>query len=142
MPEPSISELAEHLVVSYGDVVGEVHATTESRWALVRARSQPDPVKVSVDLEGLERCLARAIEDDVQGAFPEVDATTAAWRLASVHLCEEIDSANAQVYEVGLDRQGRTWRRAGEPIDPFAGLPPGGHGWSTGTRPEQTPPPS
>jgi hypothetical protein len=129
----SIVELAERLAVSYGDVVGDVHATAHSRWALVRTRSQPDPVKVSVDLEGLEHYLTTAAADGgVSGVWPDVDDRTAAWRLASVHLCAQIDSANARVHEVGLDRQGRIWRRTGEPIDPFADLPPGDYRWSAG----------
>ena len=133
MPEPSIAELAERLVVSYGGVVGDVHATPTTRWALVRARSQPDPVKVTVDLAGLEQYLTTAVADGgVSGVWPDVDDRTAAWRLASVHLCEQIDSANARVHEVGLDRHGRTWRRADTPVDPFAGLPRGGFRWSVG----------
>jgi hypothetical protein len=129
--DPSIAELAERLAVSYGSVVGDVHATPDSRWALVLARSQPDLVKVSVDLLGLERYLTTAVGNGgVSGVWPDVDDRTAAWRLASVHLWEEIDSADAVVHEVGLDRQGRIWRRTGDPVDPFEGLPPGDGRWS------------
>ncbi|HWK93224.1 MAG TPA: hypothetical protein VNR17_13285 [Luteimicrobium sp.] len=126
--DPSIAELAERLAGSYGSVVGDVHATPDSRWALVRAHSQPDPVKVSVDVLGLERYLTTAVGNGgVSGVWPDVDDRTAAWRLASVHLWEEIDSANAVVHEVGLDRQGRIWRRTGEPLDPDTSLPPAGY---------------
>ncbi|GAA4847855.1 hypothetical protein GCM10023221_28450 [Luteimicrobium xylanilyticum] len=139
MPRPSISELADSLVASCGEVVGEIQAHAGARWALVRVASQPDPVKVSVDIRGLEQRLDRAVAGGARDGFPDVDARTAARRLASVNLDEEIDSAHAVVYEAGLDRQGRTWRRTGEPVDPPADLPPGDYRWSARTR---TTPPS
>ncbi|MGC5166594.1 hypothetical protein [Luteimicrobium sp. DT211] len=135
MPEPSIPELAERLVASCGDVVGEVHAFGHGRWALVRIPSQPDPVKVTVDLEGLERYLLRGIADgagEVWGG--DVDDRTAAWRLASVNLWEEHASANARVHEIWLGRSGETGRRADKRVDPLAGFPRGDGHWSVVTR--------
>lgn len=121
-------DLARDLISRDGQVLDRIAMDARDARALVQVSPEATPVEFVIDLEGLQRFIESARED-ARDVFPDVDPTEGALRLVSVHLWEEIASAEARVIAVGVDREGETWRRT-EPAPPRSDLPPGDYRWT------------
>jgi hypothetical protein len=124
----STRDLARDLISRGGEVLDRIEVDAYEARALVRVSPERAPVEFLVDLEGLQRFIDSA-QQDARDVFPDADPTEGGLRLISVHLWEEIDSAEAQVVAVGVDRQGGTWRRT-EPVPPRGAPPTGNYRWT------------
>ena len=132
-------DLARDLIARGGELLGSISIDAREARALVRVSTEQAPVEFVVDLEGLQRFIESA-HQDVRDVFPDVDANEGGLRLISVHLWEEIASADAQVLAVGVDRKGETWRRT-KPTPPRNAPPTGDYRWTADheTAPNQCP---
>ena len=120
--------LARDLIARGGELLDSISIDAHEARALVRVSAEQAPVEFVVDLEGLQRFIESA-QQDARDVLPDADPTEGGLRLISVHLCEEIDSAETQVVAVGIDRQGETWRRT-EPAPPQSAPPAGDYRWT------------
>lgn len=124
----STRDLARDLISRSGDVVDHIEVNSHEARALVRVSPEQAPVEFLLDLEGLQR-LMKSAQQDALDVFPDADPSEGGLRLISVHLWEEIDSAEAPVVAVGIDRQGEAWRRT-EPAPPESAPPTGDYRWT------------
>lgn len=120
--------LAVDLISRSGEVLGHVEVGEQEARARVRVSAGGSPVEFVVDLGGLQRFIESA-QQDARDVFPDADPIEGGLRLISVHLWEEIESAEATVLAVGVDNRGRTWRRT-KPAPPRIDLPPGDYHWT------------
>lgn len=123
-------DLARDLISRSGEIVGQIEVGPREARALVRVSPGESPVEVVVDLGGLHRFIGSAAQD-ARDLFPDVDPVEGGLRLISVHLWEEVESADVRVLAVGVGSQGETWRRT-EPAPPRGELPPGDYHWTAG----------
>jgi hypothetical protein len=121
-------DLARDLISRGGEVLDRIEVGAQEARALVRVSPEGAPVEFVVDLAGLARFIESA-KESARDLFPDVDPTEGGLRLVSVHLWEEIESAEARVLAVGVDSRGETWRRT-EPVPPPIALPPGDYRWT------------
>ena len=107
----SVPQLARDLISRGGQVLDRIAVDAQEARALVRVSPDIAPVEFVIDLRGLApiRCIARGSTHDV---FPDVDWIEGGLRLASENLWAEVESGEARVLSVGVDREGRIWRRA------------------------------
>ena len=120
--------LARDLISRGGEVLDCIEVDAHEARALVRVSPEQAPVQFLVDLEGLQR-LMESVHRDARDVFPDADPSEGGLRLISLHLWEEIDSAETQVVAVGIDRQGEAWRRT-EPAPPESAPPTGDYRWT------------
>ncbi len=124
----STRDLARDLISRGGEVLDRIEVDAHEARALVRVSPEQAPVEFLVDLEGLQRFIESA-QQDARDVFPDADPTEGGLRLISVHLWEEIESAETTVVAVGVDRQGETWRRT-EPVPSQSAPPTGNYRWT------------
>ena len=124
----SVPQLARDLISRGGQVLDRIAVDAQEARALVRVSPDIAPVEFVIDLRGLARYIesARGSAHDV---FPDVDWIEGGLRLASENLWAEVESGDARVLSVGVDREGRIWRRA-EPALQRSALPAGDYRWT------------
>ncbi|MFI2486852.1 hypothetical protein ACH47X_08080 [Promicromonospora kroppenstedtii] len=128
MISDSTRELARDLIARGGELVDSIAFDAHEARALVRVSPEQAPVEFVVDLEGLQRFIGSA-QQDARDVFPDADPTEGGLRLISVHLWEEVASADAQVITVGVDRKGEIWRRTA-PASPQSAPTRGNYRWT------------
>ncbi|MFE7508657.1 hypothetical protein [Promicromonospora sp. NPDC057488] len=131
----SLPDLASDLISRGGKVLDRIAVDAQEARALVQVSAGRFPVEFVVDLRGLARYIesARGSAHDV---FPDVDPIEGGLRLASENLWAEVESGEARVLSVGVDRQGQIWRRT-EPPSQRSPLPPGDYRWTAGRKLDQ-----
>jgi hypothetical protein len=137
--EASTRELARDVIGRCGIVVGDIVVTDVGVSATIRIDPEIPPVRVDIDLIGLEQYIATVKHrGSTSAVYPGTDPTEAALRLASGNLFEEADAVpeGVVVLDIGINRAGSLWRRVREQSGVARRLPPGDYTWSA-TKPGQ-----